>query len=100
MLDLVSAYVDHVHAFLLDSGRTSLPTPELGGTGRTHDWAISARFVREAGRPVLLAGGLNSGNVREAIDTVKPYGIDVCSGVRTDGSLDRRKLDALVGATR
>jgi phosphoribosylanthranilate isomerase len=86
------AVAPHVDAILLDSGNQSLAVKELGGTGRTHDWEISRR-VREAVEvPVFLAGGLNAGNVVEAIRQVGPYGVDVCSGVRTDGKLDESKL--------
>lgn len=83
-----------VDAILLDSGNQNLAVKELGGTGRTHDWVIS-RQIREAiSVPLFLAGGLNPSNVAEAINTVQPFGIDVCSGVRTDGRLDERKLKA------
>jgi phosphoribosylanthranilate isomerase len=90
--EAVAAYVD---AILLDSGNQKLAVKELGGTGRTHDWTISRR-IREAvgGVPVFLAGGLNAGNIREAIRQVEPFGVDVCSGVRTDGKLDEAKLSA------
>ena len=81
-----------VGAILLDSGNQSLPVKELGGTGRTHDWELS-RSIREAVEvPVFLAGGLNASNVAEAVRRVGPFGVDVCSGVRTDGRLDERKL--------
>src|SRR5882762_9415841 len=83
-----------VDAILLDSGNQSLAVKELGGTGRTHDWTISAR-IREAIKvPLFLAGGLNSTNVVEAIGKVQPFGVDVCSGVRTEGLLDKKKLTA------
>ncbi|MBA3240514.1 MAG: phosphoribosylanthranilate isomerase [Acidobacteria bacterium] len=81
-----------VDAILLDSGDQRLPVKELGGTGRTHDWALS-RLIRESvGVPVFLAGGLSASNVAEAIRQVGPFGVDVCSGVRTDGKLDEKKL--------
>jgi phosphoribosylanthranilate isomerase len=99
-LDLIPQYAPHVHAFLLDSGRPSLPTPEHGGTGRTHDWAVSAEFVRRSPHPVCLAGGLSAANVGEAIRTVRPFGVDLCSGVRTNGRLDGDKLHAFVEAVR
>lgn len=85
----VAAEVD---AILLDSGNQRLAVKELGGTGRTHDWTVSRRIVERVGKPVFLAGGLKPENVREAIEHVKPFGIDVCSGVRTGGRLDERKL--------
>lgn len=99
-LELIPAYAPHVHAFLLDSGRPSAATPELGGTGRTHDWEVSATFVRISPHPVFLAGGLHAGNVGEAIAAVRPFGLDLCSGVRTDGRLDPAKLAAFVAAVR
>ncbi len=100
VLDLIAAYAPHVHAFLLDSGRPGLAVPELGGTGRAHDWAVSAAFVRASPRPVFLAGGLRAANVAEAISTVRPHALDVCSGVRRDGHLDEAALTALVDAVR
>jgi phosphoribosylanthranilate isomerase len=90
----------HVDAILLDSGNQSLPVKELGGTGRTHDWTISRSILERVRVPVFLAGGLNSSNVREAIERVGPFGIDVCSGVRTNGRLDERKLTALFSEIR
>jgi phosphoribosylanthranilate isomerase len=82
----------HVDALLLDSGNQQLATKELGGTGRTHDWRLSAEIVRAAHAPVFLAGGLRAENVRDAIDQVEPWGVDLCSGVRSDGRLDHSKL--------
>jgi phosphoribosylanthranilate isomerase len=81
-----------VDALLLDSGNRSLPVKELGGTGRTHDWRVSRRIVEASPVPVFLAGGLKPENVAEAIEAVRPFGLDVCSGVRTDGRLDAEKL--------
>jgi len=89
-----------VDALLLDSGSPDARERTLGGTGRTHDWSYSARIVREAGVPVYLAGGLNAENVVEAIRAVRPAGVDVCSGVRTDGALDADKLKHFVIAAR
>jgi phosphoribosylanthranilate isomerase len=96
----IQAYAPHVHAFLLDSGRPGAAIPTLGGTGDTHDWAISARFVAASPRPVFLAGGLNAGNVGAAIAQVRPFGVDVCSGIRSNGTLDMAKLNAFVAAVR
>jgi phosphoribosylanthranilate isomerase len=88
----------HVDAILLDSGNPLLATKELGGTGRAHDWAISRR-IRDAVRvPVYLAGGLNHQNVGKAIAQVQPFGIDACSGLRTDGRLDPVKLEQFMSA--
>jgi len=82
-----------VDALLLDSGNPSLAVKQLGGTGRVHDWRLSRRIVEQSSVPVFLAGGLSSENVRSAIDQVQPFGIDLCSGVRTNGCLDPKKLE-------
>jgi phosphoribosylanthranilate isomerase len=85
-----------VDALLLDSGRPHEAIKVLGGTGRTHDWAISRQIVEAASCPVLLAGGLRPDNVGTAIGTVRPFGVDVCTGVRTDYRLDPARLEAFV----
>ena len=87
-----------VDAILLDSGNPGLPTKELGGTGRVHNWQISRTIVDAVGVPVFLAGGLNPANVAKAIGAVRPFGVDICSGLRTDGELDDSKLDDFVHA--
>ncbi|WP_026915795.1 phosphoribosylanthranilate isomerase [Christiangramia portivictoriae] len=87
--DSVSSFVD---AILLDSGNPGLAIKELGGTGRTHNWEISRQIVEKLNIPVYLAGGLKAGNVQKAIKAVTPYGIDLCSGVRTSAKLDPQKL--------
>ena len=87
-----------VDALLLDSGNQSLAVKELGGTGRTHNWAISRRIREAVDVPVFLAGGLKSENAAEAIAQVGPFGLDVCSGVRTGGRLDEAKLAAFMRA--
>ena len=89
---------EKVDALLLDSGNPNLAVKELGGTGRTHNWAISRKIVEQSKVPVFLAGGLNAENVREAIEIVQPFGVDVCSGVRTEEKLDGRKLEAFFKA--
>lgn len=89
---------ERVDALLLDSGNPTLAVKELGGTGRTHNWSLSRNIVEQSKVPVFLAGGLNGGNVREAIDIVQPFGVDVCSGVRTDEKLDQKKLEAFFKA--
>ena len=81
-----------VDALLLDSGSKTSAIKELGGTGRVHNWSLSKLIRQEVKVPVFLAGGLNSSNVSAAIEQVKPFGVDVCTGVRTDGQLDRKKL--------
>ncbi len=99
-VDEAAELAEFVDAILLDSGNPSLEIKELGGTGRRHDWSLSRRIVETCGKPVFLAGGLNADNVREAIDLVQPYALDICSGVRTDGHLDPRKLDKFFAAAR
>ncbi len=90
-----------VDAVLLDSGNPALAVKELGGTGRTHDWALSRR-VRDAiaPLPLWLAGGLRAHNVAQAIAAVQPYGLDLCTGVRSEGQLDAAKLAAFVKAVQ
>ena len=85
-------------AILLDSGNQKLAVKQLGGTGRRHDWTISRRIRESVGVPVYLAGGLGPQNVAEAVATVAPYGLDVCSGVRTGGNLDAARLGAFFAA--
>jgi phosphoribosylanthranilate isomerase len=99
-LDEARAAAPHVDALLLDSGNPTLAVKELGGTGRVHDWAVSRRIVESAGKPVFLAGGLRPENVAEAVAQVRPFGLDLCSGIRTDGRLDAAKLERFVAAAR
>jgi phosphoribosylanthranilate isomerase len=82
-----------VDAILLDSGNPTLQVKELGGTGRVHNWQLSRKIRENVSCPVFLAGGLKPDNVRDAIEAVEPYAVDVCSGVRTDGLLDIEKLN-------
>jgi phosphoribosylanthranilate isomerase len=88
----------HVDALLLDSGNQSLDVKELGGTGRRHDWALSRKIRERVDVPLYLAGGLRPDNVADAVETVGPFGLDVCSGVRSAGRLDPDKLHRLVDA--
>ena len=89
------AAAQHSDMVLLDSGRPDGPVKELGGTGRTHDWAISSRIVKALACPVLLAGGLNPGNAAAAAHAVRPFALDVCSGLRNEEfALDSEKLHA------
>ena len=87
-----------VDAILLDSGNPTLVVKELGGTGRVHNWRLSRKIRESIDKPVFLAGGLHAGNAREAIETVEPFGLDLCSGVRTEGQLDQYKLKAFFKA--
>lgn len=87
-----------VNALLLDSGNQKLPVKILGGTGKIHNWEISRKIVEAVDVPVFLAGGLNPGNVAEAIKKVKPYGVDVCSGLRVNGNLAEEKVKSFFEA--
>ena len=93
----VSEYVD---AVLLDSGNPNLEIKELGGTGRIHNWDLSREIRKRLTIPIFLAGGINAGNVRNAIEFVNPFGVDLCSSVRTENKLDRQKLTAFFQAIR
>lgn len=87
-----------VDAILLDSGNPNLATKVLGGTGKTHNWELSKKIRENIDIPVFLAGGINKDNVNQAIEIVQPFGVDLCSSVRTNGQLDERKLDAFFNA--
>jgi phosphoribosylanthranilate isomerase len=91
----ISQFVD---AILLDSGNPNLSVKELGGTGRIHNWAVSSEIRKSISIPLFLAGGLNKDNVKLAIEAVQPFGLDLCSSVRTDGKLDPQKLKDLFDA--
>ena len=93
----VSTMVD---AILLDSGNPNLSIKELGGTGRTHNWDLSKKIREQIDIPIFLAGGITSNNVVEAINYVKPFGVDLCSGVRTNGNLDKDKLITFFNAIK
>ena len=97
-VDEALAAAAEVDALLLDSGNPALAVKELGGTGRTHDWRHSRRICEQAAVPVFLAGGLRPENVGRAVRAVAPFGLDVCSGVRTEGTLDPDKLRRFVAA--
>lgn len=91
-IDYAVSIAGKVDALLLDSGNPNAAIKELGGTGRTHNWKISRKIVEQSPVPVFLAGGLHHLNVIEAIEQVNPFGVDLCSSVRTDGKLDSMKL--------
>lgn len=99
-LDQAREIADLVHAVLLDSGNPNLAVKELGGTGRVHNWQISRRIVDTIDKPVFLAGGLRPENVAAAIRAVRPFGLDLCSGIRTEGKLDETKLHAFMAQVR
>jgi phosphoribosylanthranilate isomerase len=92
------AVAAHVDGLLLDSGNPDAPARELGGTGRVHDWSISRRIAEASPVPVILAGGLTPANIGEAIRSVRPFAVDLCTGLRTAGRLDEAKLEAFMAA--
>jgi phosphoribosylanthranilate isomerase len=95
-LSKAAAYEDHCDALLLDT-----QTERYGGSGRTHNWEISREIVKQVRKPVLLAGGLTPENVREAILRVRPWGVDVASGVEgSDGKKDYGKVRRFVEVAR
>lgn len=96
--DDAMAIAPHVDAILLDSGNPTATVKELGGTGRIHDWTTSRTIRDEVAVPVFLAGGLGPHNVADAIHRVRPFGVDVCSGVRRGGRLDPHSVHAFVSA--
>ncbi|MBU1937069.1 phosphoribosylanthranilate isomerase [bacterium] len=99
-IEEAESVTDKVDAILLDSGNPNAAEKILGGTGKVHDWAISQQIVHAVTVPVFLAGGLTPDNVAEAIRKVKPFGVDVCGGVRTNGKLDENKLAPFVHTAR
>lgn len=91
-MDEAMEVIHQVDGILLDSGNPKLRRKQLGGTGRTHDWDISRKIVELSPIPVYLAGGLNPQNIQEAIQTIKPYGVDICTGIRDNHQLNEEKL--------
>jgi len=87
-LNEIEEVVNRLHLTLLDKRMKGA----LGGTGHTFDWGIASEIARR--HPVFLAGGLAPDNVRQAIETVRPWGVDVSSGVETDGIKDTAKIAA------
>jgi phosphoribosylanthranilate isomerase len=99
-VDLAIRISKKVDALLLDSGNPNLKIKELGGTGRTHNWRLSEQICRNSKCPVILAGGLKPENVIQAINEVSPFAVDVCSGVRTNGNLDKEKVKDFINNVR
>lgn len=92
-------YVGIVDAFVLDS--VNVETGEIGGTGLTHDWTISRRVVARYPTPVILAGGLTPENVQDAIHAVRPYAVDVNSGLKdAQGFKDHAKIHTFVDSVK
>ncbi len=98
-LEQVRELGDVAHAFIVDSVNTD--EDRVGGTGLTHDWDLSRRIVAASPIPVILAGGLDAGNVARAIAAVQPYGVDANTRLRgADGFKDPVKVAAFVRAAK
>ena len=83
-------------AWLLDS----FVPGKLGGTGSVFNWDLAVE-AKALGRPIILAGGLTPENIREAVAKVRPYGVDVSSGVESaPGRKDPAKMERFIGAAR
>lgn len=85
---------EYVDALLLDT--IDMENNRVGGTGKTHNWNISKEIVKISNKPVILAGGLNSDNIRQAIEIVKPWGVDCNTGVRNSNVLDNILVNDLI----
>ena len=94
----MQAYRDAGADFLLfDSVDLSGEKPRYGGTGKTCDWNVAAELIAESPLPVYFAGGIRPENVKSAIETIRPHGIDLCSGVEASkGVKDSCKLEQLM----
>lgn len=91
-IDQARDLADVADALVLSSTNPEPPFRWTDPHGRTHDWEISRRIVESVHVPVILSGGLTRRNVADAIRRVRPYGVEVCSGVRRDGALDTSRL--------
>ena len=92
----IASILDVADAILLDS----MVEGTLGGTGKVHDWQVSAEIAASLKVPVILAGGLHPGNVTQAIEKVRPYAVDVSSGTETEGRKDPAKISSFLQAVR
>ena len=94
----MQAYCDAGADFLLfDTVDTSIDPPRYGGTGKTCDWHVAAELIADSPLPVFFAGGIRPDNVKDAIETIKPHGIDLCSGVEASkGIKEKQKLEQLM----
>ena len=96
LLDLVKDLSGIADAVLLDTALSG----KAGGTGVIHNWELSSNIVLNAGLPVILAGGLNPANIKNAVKCVRPYAVDTASGVETDGRKDEQKIIDFINNAR
>ena len=98
----ITAYINAgADALLFDTAEFSNGKARFGGTGKQSDWNLSAQLIQACNVPAFLSGGIRPGNVRTAIETVRPYGVDLCSGVEASkGVRDQQKLDRLMKNAR
>lgn len=90
-LNTIKGY-EGVFAYLLDA----FSADRYGGTGRTFDWNIAVR-AKALGKPLILSGGLNLGNIREAIKAVRPYGVDISSSIESvPGKKDKALMERII----
>jgi phosphoribosylanthranilate isomerase len=95
-MDKARSYEGTADAILLDT-----MSPGRGGSGRTHDWTLSGEIVADIRSPVVLAGGLSPSNVAEAIKRVRPFAVDVASGVEGNGRVkDIKLIEQFIGNAR
>jgi len=95
-IELAKEYLPFADALLLDSRDGA----RIGGTGKTHDWEISRKIVRESNKPVILAGGLSPDNVYQAVKKVRPFAVDVNSGVETNLRKDPAKMKVFINEAK
>ncbi len=96
-LELIAATHEEANAILLDAYHPD----KLGGSGETFDWELAREAKERFGKPIILAGGLTPENVGDAIAAVRPYAVDVSSGVEAEpGRKDHAKLKAFIDAVR
>ena len=98
----IEAYIDAgADALLFDTAEFADGKARFGGTGKQSDWNLSAQLIQSCKVPAFLSGGIRPENVRRAIETVRPYGVDLCSGVEASkGVRDQQKLVRLMENAR
>lgn len=99
--ELARNYQDFAGALILDTCPDPSATRNFGCTGRTNDWEICAEIVANSNCPVILAGGLDPGNVASSINAVRPFGVDACTSLEmSDKSKNLAACQQFVRAVR